>query len=240
MRAKWYNIGVQLGVSVGTLKAIEKQYLNDPTDCLRETLTTLLISSTPTWTNIVDALSVVGEVRLAADLQYKYCSTQDMGPTHQHAPPLPATPPAQTHTWTTLVSESAVLFTQPPGFTSPYSVPPQPHPSHLPPWSVPHYYPPPTSNPVSTPSLPLPPSGTANTDTSLSGYSQLPQVPPHHPTQDTGGAALSPQLVVPTTLPHYPTQGTSTGGVALSPQLVVPTTLPHHPTQEHMGMPLAI
>ena len=101
VRAKWYNIGVQLGVSVGTLKAIEKQYLNDPTDCLRETLTTLLISSTPTWTNIVDALSVVGEVRLAADLQHKYCSTQDMGATHQHAPPIPATPPAQPHTWTT-------------------------------------------------------------------------------------------------------------------------------------------
>ena len=38
--AEWYNIGVQLGVSVGTLTAIEKQYLNDTSDCLRETLTT--------------------------------------------------------------------------------------------------------------------------------------------------------------------------------------------------------
>ena len=38
--AEWYNIGVQLGVSVGTMTAIEKQYLNDTSDCLRETLTT--------------------------------------------------------------------------------------------------------------------------------------------------------------------------------------------------------
>ena len=45
--AKWYNIGVQLGVSVGVLTAIKKQYLNDPTDCLRETLTTWLKSYPP-------------------------------------------------------------------------------------------------------------------------------------------------------------------------------------------------
>ena len=38
VRAKWYNIGVQLGVSVGTLKAIKSQCLNEPFDCLRETL----------------------------------------------------------------------------------------------------------------------------------------------------------------------------------------------------------
>ena len=178
VRAKWYNIGVQLGVSVGTLKAIEKQYLNDPTDCLRETLTTLLISSTPTWTNIVDALNVVGEVRLAVDLQYKYCSTQDMGAIHQHAPSVPAIPPSQPHAWTTLHPQSTVPFTQPPAFASPYSVLPQPHPSHLPPWSAPHYYLLPSSYPVSTPSLPPPPSGAASIATSLSVYSQLPQLPP--------------------------------------------------------------
>ena len=95
VRAKWHNIGVQLGVSVGTLKAIEKQY-SDPTDCLRESLTTWLKSSTPMWTNIVDALNVVGEVTLAADLEHKYCSTQDNGATHLHAPPIPASPPAKT------------------------------------------------------------------------------------------------------------------------------------------------
>ena len=95
VRAKWHNIGVQLGVSVGTLKAIEKQY-SDPTDCLRESLTAWLTSPTPMWTNIVDALIVVGEVTLAADLKHKYCSTQDNGATHLHAPPIPASPPAKT------------------------------------------------------------------------------------------------------------------------------------------------
>ena len=74
VRAKWNNIGVQLGVSVGTLDAIEKQY-SDPSDCLRETLTAWLKSSTPNkWTNVVDALNVVGEAKLATDLECKYCS----------------------------------------------------------------------------------------------------------------------------------------------------------------------
>ena len=76
VRAKWNNIGVQLGVSVGTLDAIKKQY-SDPSDCLRETLTAWLKSSTPGWTNIVDALKVVGEARLAAELEHTYCSTLD-------------------------------------------------------------------------------------------------------------------------------------------------------------------
>ena len=130
VRAKWYNIGLQLGVSVGTLKAIEKQYLNDPIDCLREALTMLLISSTPTWTNIVDALNVVGEVNLAADLEQKYCLTQDIAATHQHAPPVSATPPSQTHTWTP-AHQSSVPLTHPLAFDSSYSMRPQSHPSHL-------------------------------------------------------------------------------------------------------------
>ena len=91
--AKWYNIGLQLGVRVGTLDAIEKQY-SDPTDRFRKTLTTWLKTSfpsqtcvcSPTWTNIVEALrsSVVGEARLAADLEQKYCSSRP-------APSIPVT-----------------------------------------------------------------------------------------------------------------------------------------------------
>ena len=87
VRAKWYNIGVQLGVSVGTLDAIEKQY-SDPSDCLRKTITTWLQTRVPppTWTNIVQALrsSVVDEARLAADLEQKYCPSRP-------APPIPVT-----------------------------------------------------------------------------------------------------------------------------------------------------
>ena len=37
VRAKWYDIGMQLGVSIGSLDGIKKQY-NDPSDCLREFL----------------------------------------------------------------------------------------------------------------------------------------------------------------------------------------------------------
>ena len=75
VRAEWYNIGVQLRVSDGTLKAIRQQCLNNPSDCLRETLTKWLKTclSPPTWTNVVDALNVVGEARLATDLKQKYC-----------------------------------------------------------------------------------------------------------------------------------------------------------------------
>ena len=79
VRAKWYDVGMQLRVSVGTLDAIKKQY-SDPSDCLRETLTTWLQNCvpSPTWTNIVGALrsSTVGEASLAADLEHKYCSSR--------------------------------------------------------------------------------------------------------------------------------------------------------------------
>ena len=78
VRAKWYDIGIQLRVNIGTLDAIEKQYLNNPSDCLRETLTTWLKSypPSPTWSKVVDALSskTVGETRLAANLEQKHCS----------------------------------------------------------------------------------------------------------------------------------------------------------------------
>ena len=77
VRAKWNNIGVQLGVSVGTLDAIKKQY-SDPSDCLRETLTAWLRSSPCNkWADVVDALNIVGEARLAAKLEHTYCPTLD-------------------------------------------------------------------------------------------------------------------------------------------------------------------
>ena len=111
--AKWYNIGLQLGVSVGTLKTIKKQY-NDPSDCLTETLTSWLQTCVPppTWANIAEALrsSVVGEARLAADLEHKYCSSRPAPPisvTSQLTAPQPSpitgdcTPPDTSPTVTT-------------------------------------------------------------------------------------------------------------------------------------------
>jgi len=70
IRAKWYDIGLQLHVSVGTLDAVKEQY-DGTSHCLRETLKIWLKTcpSHPTWKNIVDAIrsSTVGEVRLVED-----------------------------------------------------------------------------------------------------------------------------------------------------------------------------
>ena len=77
--AKWYDIGLQLGVSVGRLEII-KEYSGS--ERLRETLITWLKTypPPPMWSNIVDALrsNVVSESKLAAELECKYCSTQDL------------------------------------------------------------------------------------------------------------------------------------------------------------------
>ena len=76
VRAKWYNIGMKLGVGVGTLDAIRIQY-NDPSNCLRETLAAWLRARpTPTtWNKVVEALNsaTVDEGTLATSLQHKYC-----------------------------------------------------------------------------------------------------------------------------------------------------------------------
>jgi len=199
VRAKWYSIGLGLGLGVGTLNCIKIEH-SDTSDCMRETLMIWMKSypPPPTWSKVVDALrtKTVGEVRLAADLEQKYCLTHGIAATHQHAPPVPAIPPSQTHTQTTSPPQSTVPLTQP-VIASPYSVPLQSHPSHLPPWSAPHYYPPPSSYPVATSSFPPPPSGAASTDTSLSAYSQLPQVPP----DPTPSVPPTPVPVHPANLP---------------------------------------
>ena len=167
MRAKWYNIGLQLGVSVGTLNAFKEQS-NKPSECLRETLTTWLKSypPPPMWTSIIDALrsSAIGETRLATDLEYKYCSTQDnsAAATHYHALPVPAMPQLQAPT----------LMTPPPQSTPPLTQP-QLHPSCFPPWPIPYNYPPPTSYPMSTSLLYPPTSGVASAAASPTVDSQL-------------------------------------------------------------------
>ena len=201
-RAKWYNIGLQLRMSVGTLNAIKKD-CNSTSDCLRETLTTWLKTcpSPPTWKNIVDALrsSTVGEVRLAVDLEQKYCSTQDtsVAATHHHA--LPSSP-SQALTQTTPPTQHTIPPMQPPVLA--YSGTP---PSHPPPWSASYYYSPHTSYPLYTP-FPLTPPTSGVATTSVHPSSQVPQVLPTSsrpllssvPAQPT----TNPQFL--TTLPQYP------------------------------------
>ena len=233
IRAKWYDIGLQLRMSVGTLDAIKEQY-DDPSHCLRETLKTWLKTcpSLPTWKNIVYALrsSTIGEVRLTIDLEQKYCSTQDssVATTYHHA--LPATssqadtqttspqqsqsqghvspalpvPPSQADTqMTALPPQYAIPPTQPPVFAS-SSYSVSP-PSHPPPWSAPYYYPPHTSYPLSTPFPLTPPTPGAATASVHPSYSQLTQVTPTSslPLLSSVPAQLTTPQL-PTTLPQYP------------------------------------
>lgn len=74
-RAKWYCLGLQLRVDTGTLDSFKAQ--NDPSDKLREVLKRWLeTGENPTWGVMVEALKrpAVGEVRLAVELQQKYCT----------------------------------------------------------------------------------------------------------------------------------------------------------------------
>ena len=232
-RAKWYDIGLQLRMSVGTLDAIKEQY-DDPSPCLRETLKTWLKTcpSLPTWKNIVDALrcSTVGEVRLATDLEQKYCSTQDTATHHHvspatpsqahtqttppqssqsqgHVPPVPPVPPSQALTLMTPPTQYTIPPMQPPVLA--YSVTP---PSHPPPWSAPYYYSPHTSYPLYTP-FPLTPPTSGVATASVHPSSQVPQVTPTFllPSLPTSSIPLLPSVPaqpttpqLPTTLPQYP------------------------------------
>ena len=171
---KWYDIGMMLRVKLNRLDAIKEQYSNPPY-CLRETLKLWLkiYPPHPMWSNIVDALrsKTVSETKLAADLEQRYCSTQDtsVAATH-HTVPVKAVAKPQAHILMTTLSQFMAPLSQPPVSVPLYSV--QPHPSYPPPWSAPHCYPPPppTSYPVSAQLLPPPSPGTATPPTM---YSQV-------------------------------------------------------------------
>ena len=152
------------------------------------------------WNNTVDALknSTVGEVRLAADLEQKYCSTQDtsIAATHHHAPP------SQAHTWTTPLCLSTV--SHPPVSASPYFAPPQPHPSQPLPWSSPYYCPP-------------PPSEADTTSSTLPAYSQVLHTPPGPP---PSRSILPPPIPVQqTTLQSDAVQSMTTHQHPMQPQV---------------------
>ena len=77
VRAKWYDIGVELEISYHTLDAIKTQYSNNIVNCLTEMLKQWLSSTSPlpTWSGLVQALSSapVGEKRLAEEIRKQYC-----------------------------------------------------------------------------------------------------------------------------------------------------------------------
>ena len=80
-RTKWYDIGLALKVPVTTLDSIEGQFGNH-SDKLRETLKVWLKTARkPTWQDVVGVLKspVVGELKLASDIEAKHCTTAETG-----------------------------------------------------------------------------------------------------------------------------------------------------------------
>ena len=76
IRAKWYHIGVELGLPVGTLDAIRTQF-TDLTDCVTEMCSKWLKGThpSPTWDDLIKAVEspFVGEICLAQKLRKTYC-----------------------------------------------------------------------------------------------------------------------------------------------------------------------
>ena len=80
-RTKWYDIGLALNVPVTTLDSIEGQFGNH-SDKLREALKVWLKTARePTWQDVVGVLKspVVGEPKLASDIETKHCTTAETG-----------------------------------------------------------------------------------------------------------------------------------------------------------------
>ena len=56
-RAKWFDIGLALGINFGSLKAIEKEQHNSQADCLREMLAHCIQSrGRLTWNDLCTCL----------------------------------------------------------------------------------------------------------------------------------------------------------------------------------------
>ena len=93
--AKWYDIGIELKFSIGTLDTIRKNFPHAAEYCLRELCIRWLkcTEPRPTWTALTKALesAPVGEGHLAQQLRDKYCpGREDMIP---HVYPTPGLSP---------------------------------------------------------------------------------------------------------------------------------------------------
>ena len=71
-RAKWYNIGLELGLTAGTLDSIKLANQGDPDHCIRETLKNWLGKNDlhPSWSDLARSLRAppVGLEQLAKEL----------------------------------------------------------------------------------------------------------------------------------------------------------------------------
>ena len=79
-RAKWYDIGIELKVSIGTLNTIREDFPH-AAHCLREMCINWLkrIDPSPSWAALAKALESppVGEGHLAQQLRDKYCRRRE-------------------------------------------------------------------------------------------------------------------------------------------------------------------
>ena len=83
---KWYSLGVQLEIPIGTLKRIESDNNHQTSKCLLEMLTVWLQRTNPTWNALIEALesSPVDERLVAQQLRDKYCPKREGGVTHDY------------------------------------------------------------------------------------------------------------------------------------------------------------
>ena len=80
---RWYDIGLALNVPVTTLDSIKLDgQFGNHSEKLRETLKVWLkTAAEPTWQDVVGVLKsrVVGEPKLASDIEAKHCTTAETG-----------------------------------------------------------------------------------------------------------------------------------------------------------------
>ena len=85
---KWFALGVQLQIQIGTLKSIESDNHHQTTKCLLEMLTVWLqrTNPPPTWNILIGALESppVDERLVAQQLRDKYCPKREGGVTHDY------------------------------------------------------------------------------------------------------------------------------------------------------------
>ena len=76
MRAKWRPIDLKLGLTPGTLDAIEQEKSKMSNRLEAVLLDWLQVTIGATWEQLIDALrsALVREIRLAEKLELKYCS----------------------------------------------------------------------------------------------------------------------------------------------------------------------
>ena len=70
----WMILGIQLGISHGTLRSIEVNCLRNPQKCLLEMLQMWLqqVDPPPTWAAVIDAVEFIGQEQLGRELRQRY------------------------------------------------------------------------------------------------------------------------------------------------------------------------